>query len=109
MATNEEILEWLEEREGRFVAVADEIWRHPQLGLAETEACAIHTAEMEKEGFRITRNVGGLPTAFMAEWGSGSPIIGFLGEYDALPGLSQKLQATQDPETRRRTWTWLWT
>ncbi len=99
MATNEEIREWLEEREGRFVAVADEIWRHPQLGLAETEACAIHTAEMEKEGFRITRNVGGLPTAFMAEWGSGSPIIGFLGEYDALPGLSQKLQATQDPET----------
>ncbi len=98
MATKEEILEWLEEREGRFVAVADEIWRKPQLGLGETEACAIHTAEMEKEGFRITSNIGGMPTAFMAEWGSGSPIIGFLGEYDALPGLSQKLQSKQDPE-----------
>jgi len=97
VTTNEEILEWLEEREGRFIAVADEIWRKPQLGLAETEACALHTAEMEKEGFRITRNIGGQPTAFMAEWGSGSPKIGFLGEYDALPGLSQKLQATQDP------------
>ncbi|MGA7673140.1 MAG: M20 family metallopeptidase [Nitrolancea sp.] len=98
MATKEEIQEWLDEREGRFVAVADEIWRKPQLGLAETEACALHTSEMEKEGFRITPNIGGMPTAFMAEWGSGSPIIGFLGEYDALPGLSQKLQATQDPD-----------
>ncbi len=98
MATNEEIQEWLEEREGRFVAVADEIWRKPQLGLGETEACALHTSEMEKEGFRITANIGGMPTAFMAEWGSGSPKIGFLGEYDALPGLSQKLQPTQDPE-----------
>ncbi len=98
MATNEEIQEWLEEREGRFVAVADEIWRKPQLGLAETEACALHISEIEKEGFDVTRNVGGMPTAFMAEWGSGSPIIGFLGEYDALPGLSQKLQATQDPD-----------
>jgi aminobenzoyl-glutamate utilization protein B len=97
MVTNEELAEWIEERQGRFVAVANEIWEKPQLGLGETEACKIHTAELTKEGFRITSNIGGMPTAMMAEWGSGSPIIGFLGEYDALPGLSQKNQATQDP------------
>ncbi|MEM7346959.1 MAG: amidohydrolase, partial [Chloroflexota bacterium] len=47
--------------------------------------------------FDITWDVGGISTAFMAEWGSGEPIIGFAGEYDALPGLSQKLQSSQDP------------
>ena len=51
------------------------------------------------DGFTITGNVGGMPTAFMAEWtqGEGGPVIGFLGEYDALPGLSQKIQDTQEP------------
>ena len=98
MVENQEMLEWIDERQQRFTAVADEIWRHPQTALCETEACALQIQELEREGFKITRNVGDLPTAFVAEWGSGRPIIGFLGEYDALPGLSQKLQATQDPE-----------
>ena len=48
------------------------------------------------EGFNITPNVGDMPTAFMAEWGSGTPIIGFLGEYDALPNLSQTASTAQE-------------
>jgi aminobenzoyl-glutamate utilization protein B len=92
-----EIVEWLEERRERFTAMSDDIWAHPQVALAETFACGLQADALEAEGFRVTRNVGGLETAFVAEWGSGRPIIGFLGEYDALPDLSQKAQPTHDP------------
>ena len=99
MSTHEEVIEWLEERQVRFTGMSDEIWASPELGLAEATACRIQTDDLERDGFTITRNVGGMPTAFVAEWsqGEGGPAIGFLGEYDALPGLSQKNQDEQDP------------
>ena len=96
-STRTDVTEWLEERQQRFITISDTIWKTPEVALAETKACNLQAEDLERDGFRITRNVGELPTAFMAEWGSGSPIIGFLGEYDALPGLSQKNQAKQDP------------
>ena len=94
-----EVVEWLEERQGRFIAISDEIWANPELGLAEKKACALQANELARDGFTITGNIGGLETAFMAEWsqGEGGPVIGFLGEYDALPGLSQKNQCTREP------------
>lgn len=94
-----EIVEWLEERQGRFISMADQIWDHPELALAEYFACALQADDLAADGFEITRNVGDLPTAFVAEWtqGEGGPIIGFLGEYDALPGLSQERQFGQSP------------
>lgn len=97
MPTNEELGGWLEERQERFTAISDAIWEHPQVALKETFACNLQAETLAADGFAITRDIGGMPTAFMAEWGSGGPIIGFLGEYDALPSLSQKLQPTQDP------------
>ncbi len=87
--------EWLEERQQRFIAMSDDIWAHPQVALDETYACELQSNFLEGEGFKITGNVGGLPTAFVAEWGSGSPKIGFLGEYDALPNLSQTASTSQ--------------
>jgi aminobenzoyl-glutamate utilization protein B len=92
-----DVSEWLEERQQRFITIADTIWATPEVALAEAKACRLQADELAQDGFKITRNIGDLPTAFMAEWGSGAPIIGFLGEYDALPGLSQKSQALQDP------------
>ncbi len=94
---NAELAGWLEERQERFTAIADAIWDHPELGLTETFACKTQADALAADGFAITRNVGGMPSAFVAEWGSGGPIIGFLGEYDALPNLSQKDQAGQAP------------
>ncbi len=90
MPTRDELLEWLDERSERFITMSDAIWREPQVALQESAACALQIADLRQEGFRIQENVGGLPTAFTAEWGAGSPIIGFLGEYDALPNLSQE-------------------
>jgi aminobenzoyl-glutamate utilization protein B len=97
--TQAEIGEWLEERQGRFIAMADQIWDNPELALTEYTACKLQSDDLAADGFTITGNIGDLPTAFMAEWsqGEGSPIIGFLGEYDALPGLSQERQSGQSP------------
>lgn len=98
-STRDEVIEWLEERQSRFILMADEIWANPETALNEVKACKLQADDLARDGFAITRDVGGLPTAFMAEWsnGEGGPVIGFLGEYDALPGLSQKQQDTQDP------------
>jgi aminobenzoyl-glutamate utilization protein B len=97
MQTEQGLADWLEERQERFIKMADTIWAHPEVALTESKACELQAESLARDGFTITRNVGGLPTAFMAEWGSGAPVIGYLGEYDALPGLSQKSQSGQDP------------
>ena len=95
MPSKEDLRDWLDERSERFVAMSDEIWRTPQTALRETAACALQIADLRAEGFRIQENVGGLPTAFVAEWRAGAPIIGFVGEYDALPNLSQEYSPVQ--------------
>jgi len=73
----------------RFIALSDRIWEMPELNYEETRSVAEHTAELEHQGFRITKNVANIPTAVMGEAGEGGPVIAFLGEYDALPELSQ--------------------
>lgn len=90
-----ELADWLDERAERFTGMADTIWARPEVALKESAAAKLQQEQLAAEGFAITGSVGGLPTAFMAEWGHGSPVIGFLGEYDALPGLSQAAQPEQ--------------
>src|ERR1700709_303622 len=74
----------------RFVALADRVWAMPEVCYTEARSSAEHLAELRHQGFRITENVAGIPTALMSEAGEGGPVIAFLGEYDALPGLSQE-------------------
>ena len=72
------------------------IWNTPEIAYLEVEACK-WTAEMLKnEGFDVEIGVGGVPTAIKATYGSGHPVIGLLGEYDALPGMSQKVQTEKE-------------
>jgi aminobenzoyl-glutamate utilization protein B len=99
MTDYRDLMEWVEERENRFIAIADEIWANPELALAEFKASKLQAESLKDDGFTITSNIGGLPTAFIAEYsqGEGGPVIGFLGEYDALPGLSQHKVAEQNP------------
>ncbi|WP_342627108.1 amidohydrolase [Nguyenibacter vanlangensis] len=79
----------------RFTALSDAVWEAPELNYKEYRSVALHKRRLEEEGFRVTVDVGGLPTAIMAESGEGGPVIAFLGEYDALPGLSQQAGATE--------------
>ncbi|HEU0165873.1 MAG TPA: amidohydrolase [Thermomicrobiales bacterium] len=89
----------MEEREGRFVGIANQIWENPEVALKESFAAKLQADDLAADGFTITFGLGDLPTAFKAEWtnGEGGPIIGFLGEYDALPGLSQERSDIQTP------------
>jgi aminobenzoyl-glutamate utilization protein B len=74
----------------RFISLSDKVWATPEVCYTEARSCAEHLAELRHQGFRIRENVAGIPTAVMGEWGEGGPVIAFLGEYDALPGLSQE-------------------
>lgn len=66
------------------------VWEYAELGYQETKSAAAIIKALEDDGFTVTKELAGIPTAFKAVWGSGSPVVGILGEYDALPGLSQK-------------------
>ena len=85
----------VETKSPAFTAVADRIWEHAELRFDEYKSIEEQIAALEAEGFRITRNLGGIPTAFMAEAGEGGPVLGFLGEFDALAGLSQEAGVTE--------------
>ncbi|MDU6491300.1 M20 family metallopeptidase [Bradyrhizobium sp.] len=74
----------------RFIELSNRVWGMPEVCYTEARSCAEHLAELKHQGFRITEKVGGIPTALMGEWGEGGPVIAFMGEYDALPGLSQE-------------------
>jgi aminobenzoyl-glutamate utilization protein B len=93
----QEMITWLDQNQAQFIAIADEIWRNPELAWKEFTASRLQADLLENEGFAIRWDVGGIKTAFIAEWGQGKPTLGFIGEYDALPGLSQKLQPVQEP------------
>lgn len=81
----------------RFGKVSRQIWENPELGFAESKSAALLAAELRASGFRVTESVAGMPTAFTAEWGQGQPVIAILGEYDALPGLSQQDAPERSP------------
>ena len=83
------IYDWIEKNKQDFYEIADFIWDNPELGLEEYQACEKLTAVLAKHGFKIERNLAGMPTAFIATYGDKWPVVGINAEYDCLPGLSQ--------------------
>ena len=90
MQNSEEIWRLVDAKQDEFNALSDRVWEIPELCYGEFKSCAEHTAMLEAQGFRVTQNVAGIPTAVMGEAGEDGPVIAILGEYDALPGLSQE-------------------
>jgi aminobenzoyl-glutamate utilization protein B len=90
MHNTEEIWRLVDAKQDEFIELSDRVWGMPELCYGEFRSCAEHTAMLEQEGFRVTRDVAGIPTAVMGEAGEDGPVIAILGEYDALPGLSQE-------------------
>ena len=90
-------LEWIESNKERIIEICDKIWEYAELGLIEYKSSKLLADELEKHGFEVKRGVAGMPTAFVATWGEGKPVIGIMGEYDALPGLSQKKVPRPEP------------
>ena len=82
----------------KFGNISDSIWNYSELGMQEFRSSAILIKTLEAEGFKVEKGVAGMPTCFIASWCNGKPVIGILGEFDALPGLSQKaLDPVQQP------------
>ncbi|MBS1825997.1 MAG: amidohydrolase [Acidobacteria bacterium] len=91
------MIEGMNARAAHFGEVSRQIWEFAELGYKEQRSSGLLRSELQKAGFRTQENIGGMPTAFTAEWGSGKPVIGILGEYDALPGLSQDIHPERKP------------
>jgi aminobenzoyl-glutamate utilization protein B len=81
----------------RFGAISRQIWETPELGFHETKSSPVLQQELRANGFDVKSGVAGMPTAFTASFGSGAPVIALMGEFDALPGLSQKDVPTLSP------------
>jgi aminobenzoyl-glutamate utilization protein B len=86
----------VEKHQQELINLSDSVWQYAETALKEYKSARALSDYAAKQGFRVTTNVDGMPTAFIAEYGSGKPIIGILGEFDALPGLSQKAQPTRE-------------
>ena len=89
--------DWIENNKKLLIEISDKVWDFAELGLIEFKSSALLADELEKNGFRVERGIAGMPTAFVATWGEGKPVIGIMGEYDALPGLSQKKVPWKEP------------
>ncbi len=81
---------WIDENRKEFTQISDKIWEYAELGLVEHKSAKLHVETLQKHGFSVKHGVADMPTAFVATWGKGKPVIGFMGEYDALPGISNK-------------------
>src|SRR3954454_18090261 len=84
------LTESIAKRESESWEMALKIWNWAEPGYKETKSAALLADRLEKAGFKLQRGVARIPTAFTATIGTGKPVIGILGEFDALPGLSQE-------------------
>src|SRR3954452_15941778 len=86
--------DYLINNKAQFEEVSEYIFHHPETRFEEYASSDFLAEACEKEGFSVERSVAGIDTAFVATYGSGKPVIGFLGEFDALSGLSQEPNQT---------------
>ena len=87
----------IQERYDQYKDIAFKIWDYAELGYKEVKSSAILQETLKNSGFSVEAGVAGIPTAFVATYGSGSPVLGILAEFDALPGLSQQAVAEKNP------------
>lgn len=92
-----DVLRFLDARADSLAGVAMRIWDLAEIGYQEARSSALLADELEAHGFTVERGVAGIPTAFVASYGRGSPVIGILGEYDALPGINQDRVPVRQP------------
>ncbi|TDQ16348.1 aminobenzoyl-glutamate utilization protein B [Algoriphagus boseongensis] len=92
-----EVLKKLDSQADQYGKIAMQIWNYAELGYLETNSSALLQKTLTDAGFKVTAGVANIPTAFVAEYGSGKPVIGIMAEFDALPGVSQKAVPFRDP------------
>lgn len=95
----EEAAASIEKHRAELTNLSDQVWAFAETALRETRSSRLLADYAERQGFKVQRGIAGMPTAFTATYGEGRPIIGILGEYDALPGLSQKVSPVKEAKT----------
>ena len=95
--TKQEIILSVENHKDEILSISDKIWELAEISFQEFESSKLLSDYAEKNGFYVERGVAGMPTAFVATYGTGKPIISVLGEFDALPGLSQDTSPIKKP------------
>lgn len=93
------VIEALEKRHDEFGKIAHQIWDLAELGYQEYKSTKLLQDKLKSEGFKVESGVAEIPTAFLASYGSGEPVIGVLAEFDALPGVSQTASPTREERT----------
>lgn len=96
-ANKDAILKSVEKHSQELISLSDQVWAFAETALREKNSSKVLADYAESQGFEVKRGVNDMPTAFIATYGSGRPIIGILGEFDALPGISQKAQPFKEP------------
>lgn len=98
ISTNKKsVLEAVHKQKEKMIAMSDQIWALAETAFEEKESSKILADYAESQGFIVERGVAEMPTAFVASYGTGKPVIGILGEFDALPGISQRAESTKQP------------
>ncbi len=95
-ANKQSVIQSVDKRQAELTGLSDKVWAYAEVAFQESKSSKALADYAEAQGFKVERGVADLPTAFVATYGSGKPIIGILGEYDALPGISQKAQPTKE-------------
>jgi aminobenzoyl-glutamate utilization protein B len=90
--TKQKIVKSVEAHEAEMIALSDKVWALAETAFEENESAKLLADYAEEQGFKVERGVAGIPTAFVATYGTGKPVISVLGEFDALPGISQKAE-----------------
>lgn len=96
-ASKKAVLSSIEQHQSKLIQISDSIWALAETAFEEDDSSRILADYAEANGFTVDRGVADMPTAFVATYGSGKPVISVLGEFDALPGISQKAQPTKSP------------
>jgi aminobenzoyl-glutamate utilization protein B len=91
------VLDAMDKQSAHYSEIARKIWEHPELGYKEVQSSDLLAQELSSAGFKVEKAVAGMPTAFVATYGSGKPVIGILAEFDALPAMSQDAVPTKQP------------
>ena len=95
--TKEDVIKDLDQKADYYAKTAKQIWDWAEVGFQEEKSSALLQTTLKDEGFEVVSGVAGMPTSFFASYGSGTPVIAVLAEFDALPGLSQKATPYQEP------------
>ncbi len=88
--SKDDVLARIDRQQAPYTEIMNRIWEYAEVGFQETKSSALLQARLKEDGFEVQAGVAGMPTAFVATYGSGRPVIALLAEYDALPGISQE-------------------